>query len=91
MPTAFDVLASDSSDSGSSSENDDDSNRSIEQDKHHLAYEDLTIQREDEETVLAAVYGDDYSKEEGAWGYPILCVHVRPPDIEEERIGSEVK
>lgn len=74
MPTAFDALASDSSESSN-------------EDK---CYEDATTQREDEETVLAAVYGDDYYKEDGVWGYPILCVHVRPPDIEEKRIGTEL-
>lgn len=85
MPTAFDALAS------SASSSDDDESSIEEKEKHHEScFEDLTIQREDEETVLAAVYGDDYSKEEGVWGYPVLCVHVRPPDLQKERIGSEL-
>jgi hypothetical protein len=85
MPTAFDALAS------SASSSDDDESSIEDKDKHHeTCFEDLTIQREDEETVLAAVYGDDYSKEEGVWGYPVLCVQVRPPDLQPERIGSEL-
>ena len=52
--------------------------------------EDLTNQRQDEETVLEAVYNNDYHKEKGVWGYPILCVHVRPLTIDSDRIGSEL-
>lgn len=89
MPTTFDALASNhSSSSSSDSDKSDDETK-----KEHIAaacMEDLTIQREDEEVVLIAVYGEDYAKEDGVWGYPIHCVHVRPPDIEKERIGSEL-
>jgi translation initiation factor 2-alpha kinase 4 len=55
-----------------------------------VIYEDLSIIRGDEETVLAAVYGDDFSKRAGVWGSPLLTVTVRPQDIPRERIGSEL-
>lgn len=86
MPTAFDALASESNSSSS------DDDHSLDQKKLHDAscFEDLTLQREDEETVLVAVYGEDYTKEKGVWGYPIHSVHVRPTDLQPERIGSEV-
>ena len=47
------------------------------------AYEDLSRSRADEETVLQVVYGNDFSKAEGAWGCPRLQVTVRPPDVVE--------
>jgi translation initiation factor 2-alpha kinase 4 len=105
MPTAFDALASDSSSNGDESDDHEETEIETEtepnqkkhqqgqqQQKLHDAscFEDLTMQREDEELVLAAVYGDDYSKEGGIWGYPILCVHVKPPDLKPEQIGSEL-
>eukprot|EP00557_Chaetoceros_sp_GSL56_P001869 CAMPEP_0176491038 /NCGR_PEP_ID=MMETSP0200_2-20121128/8206_1 /TAXON_ID=947934 /ORGANISM="Chaetoceros sp., Strain GSL56" /LENGTH=954 /DNA_ID=CAMNT_0017888415 /DNA_START=105 /DNA_END=2967 /DNA_ORIENTATION=+ len=54
------------------------------------SYEDLSLTRVDEETVLNAVYGDDFSKRNGAWGSSILCVKVRPPDTEASKIGSQL-
>ncbi len=90
MPTTFDALASDNSSTSSSSDSESNDGNTR---KGHLAeacYEDLTIQREDEEVVLIAVYETDYTKEDGVWGYPVHCVHVRPPDTVKERIGSEL-
>ncbi|CAJ1930603.1 unnamed protein product [Cylindrotheca closterium] len=52
------------------------------------SYEDLSSHRVDEETVLGAVYGPDFSKAEGAWGSTRLEVNVRPPDLDTDKIGS---
>ena len=46
-------------------------------------HDDLSIARADEETVLAAVYGDDFTKNRTT-----LQVHVRPPNG--APIGSEL-
>ena len=54
------------------------------------SYEDLSVARADEETVLEAVYGDDFTRRDGKGGYAQLSVRVRPPDIERERVGSEL-
>ena len=51
-------------------------------------YEDLSVTRADEETVLAAVYGDDFSREDGVWGVARLNVHCRPPDV--DQVGCEL-
>lgn len=53
------------------------------------SYEDLSSYRADEETVLAAVYGDDFFSEEGVWGCSRLSVNVRPPDTAPENVGSQ--
>jgi len=55
-----------------------------------VIYEDLSNIRADEETVLLAVYGDDFIKRPGVWGSPLLTINVRPQDIPRERIGSEL-
>ena len=55
----------------------------------NIIYDDLTVIRADEETVLSAVYGDDFCKKIGVWGSPLLTVNVRP-DIPKERIGSQL-
>ena len=52
------------------------------------SYEDLSASRADEETVLAAVYGDDFTRENGARGVARLNVHCRPPDV--DRVGCEL-
>jgi hypothetical protein len=52
------------------------------------SYEDLSVTRADEETVLAAVYGDDFSREDGVWGVARLNVHCRPPDV--DQVGCEL-
>lgn len=54
------------------------------------SHEDLSSIRVDEETVLEAVYGEDFSKSEGVWGCPVLRVRVRPPDVEPRLIGSRL-
>ena len=40
--------------------------------------EDLSLQRHDEETVLAAIYGDDFTLESGAWNCPVYKLRIRP-------------
>jgi hypothetical protein len=57
---------------------------------HIPVYEDLSTSRADEETVLQAVYADDFQRNEGVWGTARLQVQVRPPDIEPEHIGSQL-
>lgn len=54
------------------------------------SYEDLSLCRADEETVLSAVYGDDFFREDGVWGCSRLNVHVRPPDLQKKNIGCEL-
>jgi translation initiation factor 2-alpha kinase 4 len=63
----------------------------IKKNVHIPSYEDLSTSRVDEETVLRVVYGTDFSKEDGAWGCPKLQVQVRPPDMDPDRIGSELR
>ena len=50
------------------------------------SYEDLSTRRTDEVTVLEAVYGPDFSQQNECK----FLVHVRPPDVETERIGSHL-
>lgn len=52
------------------------------------SYEDLSMSRVDEETVLMAVYGNDFTSEEGVWGCARLNVHCRPPDT--DNVGCEL-
>lgn len=40
--------------------------------------EDLSMQRHDEEMVLSAIYGDDFSLETGAWNCPLYKIRIRP-------------
>ena len=51
-------------------------------------HEDLSVARADEETVLAAVYADEFSREDGAHGVSRLNVHCRPPDV--DQVGCEL-
>lgn len=46
--------------------------------KAAIEAEDLSLQRRDEETVLAAIYGDDFSLESGAWNCPVYKLRIRP-------------
>lgn len=81
MPTRFDILNEDS----------DEEKEEIDQ-IHNVtvpSYEDLSLVRNDEETVLSAVYGEDYVKRGNSF-MPQLHVHIRPPDVESHRIGSEL-
>ena len=54
------------------------------------SYEDLSTTRTDEETVLAAVYGDEFSSEVGVWGCKRLSVLVKPPDVDQDQIGNQL-
>ena len=92
MPTRFDALKSarakggdESSSSSSSSEDDDQPNA---KQPGNNNFEDLSSFRADEETVLAAIYGDDFSTEEGVWGCARHQIQIRPPDT--EQVGSSV-
>ena len=40
--------------------------------------EDLSIIREDEQTVLTAIYGPDFTLEAGAWNQPLYKLRIRP-------------
>jgi translation initiation factor 2-alpha kinase 4 len=81
---------------------DDDSSSDEDNDSHHQSspptpesnlnipsYEDLSTSRDDEETVLSAVYGPDFTSQTGVWGSAKLEVQVRPPDIQEPYIGAQ--
>jgi hypothetical protein len=57
---------------------------------HIPSYEDLSTSRADEETVLQAVYAQDFRRQVGVWGCARLEVDVRPPDIDPEQIGSHL-
>ena len=84
MPSRFDVLGQDET---SSSDEDETVSK---QDVIIPSYEDLSMIRVDEETVLSAVYGVDFSKKEGAWGSTKMCVNVKPPDLAPENVGTEL-
>ena len=78
-------------DSDSSSEDDEkETHPQVEAAVHIPSYEDLSSARADEETVLNVVYEHDFRKYAGVWGCPRFEVDIRPPDIEKERIGSEL-
>lgn len=83
MPSQFQALAEDSD-----SEDDED----IEPVNLSAipSYEDLSTTRIDEETVLQAIYGEDYWKSEGVWGSAVLNIRVRPPDIPPEQLSSKL-
>ena len=53
-------------------------------------YEDLSTSRADEETVLLAVYGQDFQRNQGVWGTARLEVQVRPPDVDAAHIGNQL-
>jgi translation initiation factor 2-alpha kinase 4 len=55
------------------------------------SYEDLSTSRADEETVCKAVYDQDFVVETGVWGCPKFQVRVRPPDIDESKVGSQLE
>lgn len=54
------------------------------------SHEDLSMTRLDEETVLTAVYGEDFTRQDGVWGCARLSVNVRPPDVDRAHIGSQL-
>ena len=84
MSSRFTVLRSSEGDSDSNNDDNKNNEASV------PSYEDLSLIRVDEETVLTAVYGDDFSREDGPWGSAILSVKIRPPDMEESKIGTEL-
>lgn len=54
------------------------SNITAQLNKYSLEEEDLSLQRHDEETVLSAIYGDDFTLESGAWNCPLYKLRIRP-------------
>lgn len=54
------------------------------------SFEDLSTLRVDEETVLRAVYGDDFTVEDGFQGRGLLLVFVRPLGIDAAEVGSSL-
>ena len=44
----------------------------------YLLGEDLSLQRHDEETVLSAIYGEDFTATAGAWNCPLYKLRIRP-------------
>lgn len=75
-------------------DDDDDDSSDDEVEAQHVvdvpSHEDLSMSRADEETVLTAIYGDDFTREIGVWGSSRLNVHVRPPDTDRHQVGSEL-
>jgi len=86
MPTKYSVLQND--DSSSSSSDEDQASKmpppaSSTPSRVIPSYEDLSSARADEETVLQAVYDNDFKCVPGTWGCPKLQIHVKPPDTEQ--------
>lgn len=55
------------------------------------SFEDLSLYRTDEETVLQAVYAQDFSKEPGGnWGVHIYNIKVKPPDLHDTEVGCSL-
>ena len=53
--------------------------------------EDLSLCRNDEETVLQAVYAQDFCKEPGSsWGVHVYNIKVKPPDLQEQEVGCRL-
>ena len=90
MPTQYDALAYDDSDNDDSS--DEDLSLEPENTTDIHSFEDLSTVRTDEASVLEVIYGDDFSKEIGTRcrSSPVLCIRVRPPDLEPQRVGCEL-
>ena len=51
--------------------------------------EDLSSQRHDEETVLSAIYGDDFTLEKGAWNCPLYKLRIRPASDVTDHGGAQ--
>lgn len=85
------VASSTASASGLSSNTKVNLSRTNERSNLHIpSYEDLSISRADEITVLEAVYGEEFRSFEGVWGCKRLEVDVSPPDIPAPRIGCKI-
>jgi eukaryotic translation initiation factor 2-alpha kinase 4 len=88
----FDVLRDDNDSSSDSST----SSQSLPEEPVHNvevpSFEDLSLCRADEETVLQAVYGPDFTLEEGAHQgrSSRLNVLVRPPDTDKDHAGTQL-
>jgi hypothetical protein len=55
------------------------------------SFEDLSLCRTDEETVLAAVYSDDFKKEPGeAWGSHVYSIQAKPQGLTTEETGCSL-
>ncbi len=91
MPSMFDALADDDESEDSSDADAGEEKNSEDGTSNIPVYEDLSMTRVDEETVLNAVYGDDFYMKDGPWGSKVFCVNVRPPDIDADRIGSRLE
>ena len=93
MPSRYDVLQGDDSSEGSDEA---DNNRTIGKNYSRNDnvdvpnYEDLSLCRADEETVLRAVYDSDFSKVDDMSVCPRLNVNIKPPDLNHEHIGSRL-
>ena len=90
----FDVLQDDNSSDESSSSSNSDQSESLRSSSHRNlvvpSFEDLSLCRTDEETVLEAVYGSDYAKITREGRTPRLTVHVRPPDTDQDHVGTQL-
>ena len=75
---------------GDDSDSDDMSEKVMSQQINIPAYEDLSTERSNEEMVLDAIYGSDFSRQNGAWGCPKLEVQIKPPDLDSDKIGSQL-
>ena len=87
-PGQFDALVDDDDDNDDTSSSESDSSAIVKagnkgNQSDIPSYEDLSSNRSDEEMVLVAIYGDDFSKQEGTWGQQKLLVNVRPPGIDD--------
>jgi eukaryotic translation initiation factor 2-alpha kinase 4 len=87
----FDVLRDDSDSSSDSSASSESQQKEALHNAEVPSFEDLSLCRADEETVLQAVYGSDFSIEEGHQGRASrLNVHVRPPDTDKDHVGTQL-
>lgn len=87
----FDVLRDDDDSSSDSSASSQSLPEGPIRDVEVPSFEDLSLCRADEETVLQAVYGSDFTIEEGAQGrVSRLNVHVRPPDTDRNHVGTQL-
>jgi hypothetical protein len=85
-PGRFDALVDDDDDEDDISDSDSSNIAEPNNINNHSdipSYEDLSSNRSDEEMVLVAIYGDDFSKEVGTWGQQKVLVNVRPPGIDD--------
>jgi len=86
MPNNFDALQDSSSSSEDEQKADTPATEPVVDSAGIPSYEDLSSTRADEETVLQAVYGEDFSMETGTWGRPRWHVNVHPHDDQGSRL-----